>query len=123
VMIHGGPTHVPQAGRRWVLPPHEGALLDDFSHFLEEADVMALLPDVHGTAIQWQMAPFVQSLLVYRLKTRFGIESIKALPTLLFADLIPSLKRRVKSIVDVIWTLPGSLWRDPYVHPPFLRHR
>jgi hypothetical protein len=64
----------------------EGAVLDDFCHFLDTIGVMALLSDVHGTAIQRAMVPFVQYVLLYSLKTRFGIESINALPALLCSD-------------------------------------
>ncbi len=53
----------------------EGALLDDFFHFLRAIEVMALLEQVHGTAIQREMLPFVQYLLLYGLKTLFGIEA------------------------------------------------
>ncbi len=64
----------------------EGAVLDDFFQFLDTIGVMALLSDVHGTAIQREMVPFVQYVLLYSLKTLFGIESINALPALLFSD-------------------------------------
>ena len=58
----------------------EGALLDDFFHFLQELGVVDLLEDVQGTAIQREMVPFVQYVLLYGLKTLFGIESMNALP-------------------------------------------
>jgi hypothetical protein len=64
----------------------EGALLDDFFHFLQELGVMAMLQETHGAGIDRVMVPFVQYLLLYGLKTLFGIESINALPTLLFSD-------------------------------------
>ena len=64
----------------------EGAVLDDFFHFLRELGVMALLEGVQGTAIQREMVPFVQYVLLYGLKTLFGIESMNALPALLFSD-------------------------------------
>ena len=64
----------------------EGALLDDFFHFLQALGVMALLEQVHGTAIQREMVPFVQYVLLYGVKTLLGIESINALPSLLFSD-------------------------------------
>jgi Transposase DDE domain len=64
----------------------EGALLDDFFHFLQAIGVMALLQEAHGAAIHRQMVPFVQYVLVYGVKTLFGIESINALPSLLFSD-------------------------------------
>ena len=38
----------------------EGALLDDFFHFLRAIGVIALLADVPGTAIHREMVPFVQ---------------------------------------------------------------
>jgi hypothetical protein len=59
----------------------EGALLDDFFHFLRAIEVMALLEQVYGTAIQREMLPFVQYLWLYGLKTLFGIESMHALPS------------------------------------------
>jgi hypothetical protein len=64
----------------------EGAVLDDFFHFLDQIGVMALLAEVRGTAIQREMVPFVQYVLLYGLKTLFGIESMNALPPLLFSD-------------------------------------
>lgn len=64
----------------------EGALLDDFFHFLRAIEVMALLEQVHGTAIQREMIPFVQYLVLYGLKTLFGIKSMHALPSWLFSD-------------------------------------
>jgi hypothetical protein len=64
----------------------EGAVLDDFFHFLQALGVMTLLEEAHGAAIQREMIPFVQYVLLYGLKTWFGIESINALPSLLFSD-------------------------------------
>jgi hypothetical protein len=64
----------------------EGALLDDFFHFLRALGVMDLLADVHGTAIQREMVPFVQYILLYGVKTLLGIESINSLPALLLSD-------------------------------------
>jgi hypothetical protein len=64
----------------------EGAWLDDFFHFLQAIGVMSLLEESHGAAIQREMLPFVQYVLLYGLKTWFGIESIHALPRLLFSD-------------------------------------
>jgi hypothetical protein len=64
----------------------EGAVLDGFFHFLDQVGVMALLAEVRGAAIQREMLPFVQYVLLYGLKTLFGIESINALPALLFSD-------------------------------------
>jgi hypothetical protein len=64
----------------------EGALLDGFFHFLQALGVMASLEQVQGTAIQRAMVPCVQHVLLYGLKTLFGIESMNALPALLFSD-------------------------------------
>jgi len=48
--------------------------------------VMALLAEVHGTAIQREMIPYVQDVLLDGLKTLFGIERMNALPALLCSD-------------------------------------
>jgi hypothetical protein len=63
-----------------------GAVLDGFFHFLDQIGVMALLAEVHGTAIQRAMVPSVQYALLDGLKTLFGIESMQALPALLCSD-------------------------------------
>jgi hypothetical protein len=64
----------------------EGALLDEFFHFLQAIGVMSLLEEAHGAAVQREMVPFVQYVLLYGLKTLFGIESMNALPPLLLSD-------------------------------------
>jgi hypothetical protein len=64
----------------------EGALLDDFFQFLREVGALELREGVQGTALQREMVPVVQSLLLDGLKTLFGIKSMKALPALLFSD-------------------------------------
>ena len=58
----------------------EGALLDDFFHFLQVLGVVDLMARVQGTAIQREMVPAVPYLLLYGLKTLFGIASMNALP-------------------------------------------
>jgi hypothetical protein len=63
-----------------------GALLDDFFYFLQELGVGNWLGDVQGTGVQREMVPFVQYVLLYSLKTLFGIDSMNALPALLFSD-------------------------------------
>jgi hypothetical protein len=63
-----------------------GALLDDFFYFLQELGVGDWLGDIPGTAVQREMVPFVQYVLLYSLKTLLGIESMHALPALLFSD-------------------------------------
>jgi Transposase DDE domain len=64
----------------------EGALLDDFFYFLDGLGVGDGLGDVQGTAVQREMVPIVQYVLLYSLKTLLGIESMQALPALLFSD-------------------------------------
>jgi hypothetical protein len=63
-----------------------GAVLDGFSHFLQALGVMHLAKDIQGAAIQRVMVPIVQYVLLYGLKTLSGIESINALPAMLFSD-------------------------------------
>jgi DDE family transposase len=63
-----------------------GALLDDFFHFLHELGVVDWLNGVQGTAVQRVMVPCVQYVLLYGLKTLYGVESMNALPALLFSD-------------------------------------
>jgi hypothetical protein len=43
----------------------EGAVLDDFFRFLQVLGVLALLEEVHGTAIQRQMVPSVQYVFLH----------------------------------------------------------
>src|SRR5262245_140153 len=64
----------------------EGALLDDFFQFWRELGVLDLMEGVPGNALQRTMVPIVQYLLLYGLKTLFGIDSMNALPALLFSD-------------------------------------
>jgi hypothetical protein len=47
---------------------------------------MGLLEEAHGAAMHRQMVPFVQYVLLYSMKTLCGMESINALPSLLFSD-------------------------------------
>jgi hypothetical protein len=64
----------------------EGALLDDFFYFLQQLGVVDWLSDVRSTTIQREMVPVVQYSLLYSLKTLFGVDSMNALPPLLFSD-------------------------------------
>ncbi len=64
----------------------EGALRDDFFYCLQELGVGNWLGDVQGTGVQREMGPFVQDVLLYSLKTLFGIDSMHALPALLFSE-------------------------------------
>jgi hypothetical protein len=47
--------------------------------------VMPLRAEAHGTAIQREMVPYVQYVLLYGLMTLFGTERMNALPALLFS--------------------------------------
>jgi hypothetical protein len=64
----------------------EGAVLDDFFHFLQALGLLALLKEVHGTAIQREMVPYVPYVLLDGLKPLFAIKSMNALPPLLCSD-------------------------------------
>jgi hypothetical protein len=64
----------------------QGALLDDFFHFLQAIGVMALLEEVQGAAIQRALLPLVPYVLLDGMKTLLGIQSINALPRLLCSD-------------------------------------
>jgi len=63
-----------------------GALLDEFFQFLEELEVLTLLQQARGKGVERELVPMVQYILLYGLKTLFGIESMNALPELLFSD-------------------------------------
>jgi hypothetical protein len=63
-----------------------GALLDDFCSFLQALGVGAWLGEGQGTAVQREMVPVVQYVLLYRLKTLCGIERRQALPAWRFSD-------------------------------------
>jgi hypothetical protein len=64
----------------------EGALWDDVFHVRRGIGVMALREPVHGTAIQRERRPDVQDILLYGLKTLFGMKRMKALPALWCSD-------------------------------------
>jgi hypothetical protein len=64
----------------------EGAVLDDFLHFLQAIGVMTLLEETNGATIHRQMALFIHYVRLYGVKTLFGIESINGLHSLLFSD-------------------------------------
>jgi hypothetical protein len=64
----------------------EGALRDDFFHCLRKLGVLALMEGVQGKALQREMVPVVHYLWRDGLKPLFGIESMNALPALLFSD-------------------------------------
>ena len=64
----------------------EGALLEDLFYFLPQLGVVDWLHDVYRTAIQREMVPVVQYVLLYSLKTLFGVDSMHALPPWLCSD-------------------------------------
>src|SRR6266850_4181015 len=64
----------------------EGAVLDDFFHFLQSLGVITLFEQACGAGIRREMVPFAHYVLLYGLKTLFGIERMNALPSLLFSD-------------------------------------
>jgi hypothetical protein len=64
----------------------EGALLDGFFPFLRALGGMVLRADVHGTAIQREILPYVLLVLCYGRKMLFGIERIHALLALLSSE-------------------------------------
>ncbi len=64
----------------------EGAILDAFVHFLDEVGVLSLWQQLRGEGIQREMVDFFQYVLLYGMKTLFGIEAMNALPELLFSD-------------------------------------
>jgi hypothetical protein len=64
----------------------EGALRDEVFHALQALGVMALLEQAQGPAIQRARLPCVQDVVLDGLKTLLGIESMHALPALLFSD-------------------------------------
>src|SRR5262245_753417 len=64
----------------------EGALRDDFLPFLQAIGGMALLDEAHGAAGHRVMVPVGQYVLRDGVKTRLGIERIKALPRMRGSD-------------------------------------
>ena len=81
------------ARRLWKKPPmdaiyslEEGAILDEFVHFLDEVGVLSRWPALQGEDIQREMVDFFQYVMLYGMKTLLGIEAMNALPALLFSD-------------------------------------
>ena len=69
-----------------VYPLGEVGLLDEFYHFLEISGVLTLIASLELADVQRVFLPVVQFVLLYLLKTLLGIESMNALPTLLFSN-------------------------------------
>jgi len=65
---------------------NEAGLMDEFWHFLEQVGVFPLIEQIKATTIERVMVPMVMMVSLYFLKTLYGIESMNALPTLLFSN-------------------------------------
>lgn len=70
-----------------VHPLGEVGLLDEFFHFLDVSKVLPLLGGLELPAVKRVFVPVVQFVLLYLLKTLLGIESMNALPVLLFSNI------------------------------------
>jgi hypothetical protein len=64
----------------------EAGLLDEFYHFLETIGFVGLIGELKLPGVERVMIPVVQFVLLYLLKTLYGIESMNALPMLLFSN-------------------------------------
>lgn len=64
----------------------EGAILDEFVHFLDEAGGLSRWQAWQGEGSQREMLDFFQDVMLYGRKTLCGIEAMKALPDLLCSD-------------------------------------
>jgi DDE family transposase len=69
-----------------VFPLGEVGLLDEFFHFLQISEVLPLLGDLELPPVKRAFLPVIQFVLMYLLKTLLGIESMNALPALLFSN-------------------------------------
>jgi hypothetical protein len=69
-----------------VYPLGEVGLLDEFFHFLDVSKALALLGNVELPLVKRAFLPVIQFVLLYLLKTLLGIESMNALPALLFSN-------------------------------------
>jgi len=64
----------------------QSGLLDGFYEWLEEWGVIKKLEKVSAEGIQRVMVPFFQYVMLYFLKTLFGVKSVASLPRLLFTN-------------------------------------
>jgi hypothetical protein len=69
-----------------VFPLGEGGLLDEFYHFLDVTGVLTQITALELPGVERVFLPVVQFVLLYLLKTLLGIESMNALPALLFSN-------------------------------------
>jgi hypothetical protein len=75
-------THLVEGGYRL----DEGALLEAFLPGLQALGVMTWLEEAHGVTLQRQLIPCSQDILRYGVKTLWGLERSKALPSLRCSD-------------------------------------
>jgi hypothetical protein len=69
-----------------VYPLGDVGLLDEFYHFLETSGVLAEFSELKLTTVKRVFVPVIQFVQLYLLKTLLGIESMNALPALLFSN-------------------------------------
>lgn len=69
-----------------VYPLGEAGLLDQFYHFLESQGILAEFARLDLPSVQRVFRPVIQFVLLYLLKTLLGIDSMNALPALLFSN-------------------------------------
>lgn len=69
-----------------VFPLGEAGLLDEFYHFLDVTGVLTQITALELPGVERVFLPVVQFVLLYLLKTLLGIESMNALPALLFSN-------------------------------------
>lgn len=69
-----------------VFPLGEVGLLDEFYHFLDLSGALAQITALDLPGVERVFLPVVQFVLLYLLKTLLGIESMNALPALLFSN-------------------------------------
>jgi hypothetical protein len=69
-----------------VFPLGEVGLLDEFYHFLDVTGVLVEIRALDLPGVERVFVPVVQFVLLYLLKTLLGIESMNALPALLFSN-------------------------------------
>jgi hypothetical protein len=98
----------------------EGALRDEFVHFLPELGVLELIAQVRGPAIAREMVPGGPYVLRYGLKTLLGLESRNAPPALLFSDeaLMRLLGFNASHIHHGVWQRGAAKRQGPRTEEP-----
>jgi len=64
----------------------DGGLLDGFYEWMDKGKIIELLKKISPAGVTRVMIPFFQFVLLYFLKTLFGVESMNSLPNLLFSN-------------------------------------